>query len=188
MLVRGTALIMSPPSKIWNWSSSAVTVTVLRAWIMPTWIFWVATMMLPRRRNAPLDGDRPSGLGRDGAGAAGTAQRGPLIGRDGAGHGAHQCPGLAGGGHLGALHARGNLPGELVADTELVTGDTGQAAPVDQAIDLDRGAIAGRQRGGPARRAPLAERRPVSVMPSRDDKVLIGIPPARAGRSGQPRW
>ena len=31
-----------------NWLSSAVTVTVLRAWIMPTWIFWLATMMLPR--------------------------------------------------------------------------------------------------------------------------------------------
>jgi len=32
----------------WTLWSSAVTVTILRAWIMPTWIRWVATMIWPR--------------------------------------------------------------------------------------------------------------------------------------------
>jgi hypothetical protein len=33
---------------IWKLWSPAVTVTTLRAWIMPTWMRWVATMMEPR--------------------------------------------------------------------------------------------------------------------------------------------
>ena len=32
----------------WKLWSAAVTVTILRAWIMPTWMRWVATMMEPR--------------------------------------------------------------------------------------------------------------------------------------------
>jgi hypothetical protein len=47
-VVRGTTATVSPSMSSWTLWSSAVTVTVLRAWIMPTWIRWVATMIWPR--------------------------------------------------------------------------------------------------------------------------------------------
>jgi hypothetical protein len=56
----------------------------------------------------PLHGDRTSGLGRQGAGAAGSAQPVPVCGRDGAGQGAQQVAVVADDAHLGAVHPEGD--------------------------------------------------------------------------------
>jgi hypothetical protein len=44
----GTTAIVSWPMLIRKLWSPAAMVTILRAWIMPTWILWVATMIWPR--------------------------------------------------------------------------------------------------------------------------------------------
>ena len=66
-----------------NWSSPAITVTALRAWIMPTWIFWVATMMLPREETRRWTVRGPAGRGE-----AALARRAPRsLGRPAGGTG-----------------------------------------------------------------------------------------------------
>lgn len=46
--LRGTTEIISLSRLIWKLWSLTVTVTILRAWIIPTWMRWVATMIEPR--------------------------------------------------------------------------------------------------------------------------------------------
>ena len=53
---------------------------------------------------------------------------------------------MADDGHLGAVHPqRDPLPGEFIADVELPARQADQAGAVDHALDLGRGAVAGRQ-------------------------------------------
>jgi hypothetical protein len=55
VIVRGTTQIVSLSRPIWKPWSHAVTVTTLRAWIIPMWIFWVATMMARGRHTRAHD-------------------------------------------------------------------------------------------------------------------------------------
>ena len=72
MVVRGTTPAACPSTvsrKLW---SPAMTVTILPAWIRPTWIFWVATMMPPREETR-----RCTVTGPDGGGGLAAALRAP---------------------------------------------------------------------------------------------------------------
>src|SRR6266700_22060 len=72
VVVRGTTPTTCPSTasrKLW---SPAVTVTILPAWIRPTWIFWVATMMPPRE-----DTRRCTITGPDGGAGLAEAFRAP---------------------------------------------------------------------------------------------------------------
>jgi hypothetical protein len=106
---------------------SAATLTTLRAWIMPTWMRWVATMVEPRwdtRRctmTGPVEGA--------GALAAWRAPRSRCQSRGGpAGQCAQELAVVADDGHLGAVHAeRDALAGEFVADIQLRASEADQA-------------------------------------------------------------
>src|SRR6266851_2062733 len=133
--------------KLW---SSAVTVTILPAWIRPTWIFWVASMMPPREETRRCTVTGPVRRGRAGSGPAGATQPVPVTGGNRAGQGPQQFPLTADDHHLGAVHPQDDpLPGQPGADADLGACQAGQAGGIDHALDLDRRAVPGRKRAWP---------------------------------------
>lgn len=58
-------LTVSPSISNWKLWSLAAMVTILRAWIMPTWILWVAIMTWPRWDTRRWTVTGPAGLGGD---------------------------------------------------------------------------------------------------------------------------
>src|SRR5262245_26591467 len=91
---------MSSP-KLW---SPAVTVTIMPAWIRPTWTLWVATMIWPRCETRRCTITGPQTARHDGGGSPDPSKAVPLPVRDGTRQGAQERAVVADDGHLGAFH------------------------------------------------------------------------------------
>ena len=113
-------------------------VTILRAWVLPTWTRWLQTWMPPAARYFPLHARRPDGWGWEWSGEAGVAEPVTLLGRDRGGHGpgqhavddqVQQLP----------VEAQGDpAAGVLEPDRDRGSGQGDHADAIGGAVDLDR--------------------------------------------------
>jgi hypothetical protein len=108
-------------------------------------------------RYPALHRERPGGRGRSSCGPACAAQPVPFAWRNRARQGTQQCPVVADDRHLRAVHPQGDaFPGQLEADTDRRSCQSGQPGGVHHSLHLDRGAGRGREGGRPGRASAIS--------------------------------